>query len=778
MSNSNINETFVLASYTSSVRGKSTQKHSPGVYATVHKKANSQDEFVTVAVQADGVHISSLHPVISHTLGPSTSFSCPPLTLPSSSSHSSRTYAVILSSVELTSTEEAGRTLWAWQDDTSSAAQKPKQSKLILPINQTAYGLYFCDELPERIIAVTTTGDVSVVDAGSLEVKTTSSQKKSHVIHASMFPASTSFLAQPKGAIIVTASSGSSKTTHLRILAIDEADSISQIQECEIPVDSEQIASVSCSPIGILSILTVDGAWNSYKLLLSSPPVQLSPPLQLSGFSFLSESSKRSVSLLALTSSHVLLAAIASNEITLLIWDLQFSVLLSSHTLPVPSALSSSTLHVRLVPGAQSPTKSETEVFGQAVLILSSIPPKETPEDKTVSVLIVVPYSVPTVSTIAAAMGRGDAGNRWLRASEEEPKQSTDDKARAKLLGTMKTAIQGGRPLAAAEAFMQWVAKQDGQPATPSLDYNFVKELLGITLLLPPSESRPNAVGAATYTPDVVRYLLEQRVVCSAMVPGGLLCALKAKDDWSSIKFAFESVIDLTESEIVECLRTVIISHRVAVADDAMQVDPPTPNAASTSTVVPLPTFLNLLTNYPTSHGPLLLALRKNMRDADDLTAMLRVLDGWITRKTKMDEHLLPSKKDLRKTEQGVWVVVGRKGDKGKKEEIPSLENIVNLLQVILDAAFLSLLQHPPAHKILRRVQEQLNPEIAFAAAAETLRGPLEPFAIAQEKTVKESLISPQEREREKQKGDWRQRKRGLTMGADIGLYKLEELVL
>lgn len=68
--------------------------------------------------------------------------------------------------------------------------------------------------------------------------------------------------------------------------------------------------------------------------------------------------------------------------------------------------------------------------------------------------------------------------------------------------------------------------------------------------------------------------------------------------------------------------------------------------------------------------------------------------------------------------------------------------------------------------------------EITFSAAVESLRGLLEPFAIAQEKAVKESLVSPQERQREKQKGDWRQRRKGVNVAADIGLYKLEELVL
>jgi len=57
MTSSTINEPFVLSSFSSSSRGKKAQKYTPGVYASSYQKANSSDGFVTIAVQADGVHI-------------------------------------------------------------------------------------------------------------------------------------------------------------------------------------------------------------------------------------------------------------------------------------------------------------------------------------------------------------------------------------------------------------------------------------------------------------------------------------------------------------------------------------------------------------------------------------------------------------------------------------------------------------------------------------------------------------------------------------------------
>ena len=55
MSKSNISEPFLLVTYTSTIRGKHLPRK-PGVYATVSRKSSS-DEHVTVAVQADGVHV-------------------------------------------------------------------------------------------------------------------------------------------------------------------------------------------------------------------------------------------------------------------------------------------------------------------------------------------------------------------------------------------------------------------------------------------------------------------------------------------------------------------------------------------------------------------------------------------------------------------------------------------------------------------------------------------------------------------------------------------------
>ena len=141
---------------------------------------------------------------------------------------------------------------------------------------------------------------------------------------------------------------------------------------------------------------------------------------------------------------------------------------------------------------------------------------------------------------------------------------------------------------------------------------------------------------------------------------------------------AFGAVLDLKEYEIIESLHIIISEHRsstTVLSDNAMQLDTP----AVATTVVPLPTFLNLSITYPTSRAPLVSAVRNQLRDAEDLTILLEILDKWLTQRTGMEEKLLPEKKDLKMTEYGIWTIAGRtteKGERKKLEEVPTFDEV------------------------------------------------------------------------------------------------------
>ena len=138
---------------------------------------------------------------------------------------------------------------------------------------------------------------------------------------------------------------------------------------------------------------------------------------------------------------------------------------------------------------------------------------------------------------------------------------------------------------------------------------------------------------------------------------------------------AFGAVLDLKESEIIESLQFIISQHRsssTVPSDNAMQIDTP-------AAIIPLPTFLNLSITYPTSRASLVSAVRKQLRDAEDLTILLEILDKWLTERAEMEEKLFPEKKDLKKTEYGIWTIVGSTAKKGggeKLEEVPTLDKV------------------------------------------------------------------------------------------------------
>lgn len=64
--------------------------------------------------------------------------------------------------------------------------------------------------------------------------------------------------------------------------------------------------------------------------------------------------------------------------------------------------------------------------------------------------------------------------------------------------------------------------------------YNFVQELLGV-IFFPSSVSlRHNTPNKKVYASEIVRYLLERRVVSSSMLAshGGILSVLRVHGDW------------------------------------------------------------------------------------------------------------------------------------------------------------------------------------------------------------------------------------------------------
>jgi len=124
---------------------------------------------------------------------------------------------------------------------------------------------------------------------------------------------------------------------------------------------------------------------------------------------------------------------------------------------------------------------------------------------------------------------------------------------------------------------------------------------------------------------------------------------------------------------------------------------------------------------------------------------------------------------------------IARKGKIVSNEFCPQ---VASFIQAILDASFLSLLQHPPAYPILRSISDQIAPELELINEAEQLRIPFDGLLREHKRVVAEK----KEREQASQSGsggkgdksDWRRKRKEAFQQASlaVGLYQIEEILL
>ena len=219
------------------------------------------------------------------------------------------------------------------------------------------------------------------------------------------------------------------------------------------------------------------------------------------------------------------------------------------------------------------------------------------------------------------------------------------------------------------------------------------------------------------------------------------------------------SVTDLPENDTISLLGQVVKAHSSS-DDNAMQVD-----SAPASTAAPaLATFLAQCVVYPLTPALQRTAIRKHLPDAANLVPILEVIDGWIVQHTA-DNALLSASDNTNSAIEAAGA--------------PPLDKVLAFLQSLLDASFLALLGHSPAHKLLRRLTEHIQPALAQTNELELLCGPLEPFARAAAAKAKAQAEAKEGGKPDSGK-DWR-RKRKLAheqAGMAVGLYQVEELVL
>jgi hypothetical protein len=237
---------------------------------------------------------------------------------------------------------------------------------------------------------------------------------------------------------------------------------------------------------------------------------------------------------------------------------------------------------------------------------------------------------------------------------------------------------------------------------------------------------------------------------------------------------AFNSLVDISEDDMIFLAKMLVEKERKT------QTDPKAMDVDGTQIWIPtLSAYMIACVSYPTSPAALRLAIRKHLPDAQDLIPILELLDSWTVGGT---EGYIRA---LLKSVASNATIPYRGGaappyDKVCLRQIvggcPNTLQTISFLQVLLDASFISLLQYPPSHELLRKIMSHIEPEIGLHEHLECLRGALEPFAKAQNRTLKERAEGTQK----ETPNEWRKRRKHQEqqVALGVGLYRLEELVI
>lgn len=253
------------------------------------------------------------------------------------------------------------------------------------------------------------------------------------------------------------------------------------------------------------------------------------------------------------------------------------------------------------------------------------------------------------------------------------------------------------------------------------------------------------------------------------------------------MELALQNANDIPEADLIDTLRCSISAHFATRKGDRSTIDvdhaPNTPLA--------LDRMVSLIVGYPVSGPPFRVALREVLSNAEEITAVLEVLATWVKAwgskgaMIHVDDEI--SERDLMRRASKVAKNEGKQGGLPRLDLVSLVlttvlcthllqkyilicsYQIASFLNHLLDSSLVSLLQYRPAHALLHQLTDDLGPQVSFLEELDALRGPLEPFARAYNRSLKAPIEQ-----------DARQKQKEANQAAElrIGLYQIEELFL
>lgn len=166
-----------------------------------------------------------------------------------------------------------------------------------------------------------------------------------------------------------------------------------------------------------------------------------------------------STTLLCLGSTHVLVIGVTKtdSDIAILLWDVKYSVILAQRRITIPNNLSSISpkqVLLQAIPCNES----------QSILLIypsMSRARSKSPTTGLKSVVMILPHTVPPMSSLANAIGKASSAEAWLKSGDAQALEvSGIDEARKDILQRMAEAFQNGTAEDSDRVFFEWLDEQ------------------------------------------------------------------------------------------------------------------------------------------------------------------------------------------------------------------------------------------------------------------------------------------------------------------------------
>ncbi|KAG9046701.1 hypothetical protein FS837_003810 [Tulasnella sp. UAMH 9824] len=792
---SSIHEPVNIATYTISaveLQGldRSTHPHVTATFGPSTKGKEVAKGFATLTVEANGIYVMDSdadQPLISYTLGPDVQYACPAVSRPEGANLA--TYTVIRRFQGIESSLES-RTIWAWtsflEDPTTLATDRKSYQAPF-----SVYALYAPRSLPSKLLVVSTTGRVACLggeqmlpleNSGTKEEASSTAVLKSIIIprqRCSFAPT-----AVPPSAVVLTVLQGAHETPGIRlnVTVFDDDGNIdtSTSGMVDLPNSTNTVRDVTIDHTGNFSVLWSDLSWSLYTLSrpsLSDPLVLThhEPPLHLSQHKL---NTFTNTSLIHLNTTHTLFASLEPGQqnVEILICDLRYQAVLAYRTLSLPSGVPNS--QIQLVP-----TLDTTH----ALLVVSTSPAKT--RGSATSFVYSVPLTVPAASSLANAINatQSTSADDWFKVNGEEVAgdEGLMTASERQTLNKLDDVLRHQGFQAANDAILQF----QQSTGLANLSREFAGEVC--KRLLQPLPKATES-GKVDKIPSSVTPLLERGVVSNGCIPHemGVVGAILDRSDWVALRLCLRQVKDIPEDALIQVLKRVISanSEESLPTANGMDVDStPSPTRRAAKPTTPsLQEFLVQLVHYPTTAGPLRVALKKHV-SVDDLAPILGALD-WMIGNELHDVSAMTTR-DPKRSPFAQASVPARNSVFPLPLTWSHRCQSIRFFQQILDTFLLSILassttsstpQLEQLQTSILSISTHVQNSINLISALEKLRGPLEPFVRAQE----ERILA--EKERAARTGHTEQKwaklkkrsERHRKMDEAVAVYQIEKLAL